>query len=108
MTLLIKGVRVFCGNRKTDEPVDVFVNGGTISAIGNFSRKKADTIVDGQDLFLAPGFIDTDTETDHYLELFSHPEQGDFIRQGITTIVGGQEGSSLQRPASCQSPADRP
>ncbi len=95
MTLLIKGVRVFCGNRKTDEPVDVFVNGGTISAIGNFSRKKADTIVDGQDLFLAPGFIDTDTETDHYLELFSHPEQGDFIRQGITTIVGGQEGSSL-------------
>ena len=95
MTLLIKGVRVFCGNRTSDDPVDIFVSGDKISAIGNFSRKKADTVLDGQDLFLAPGFIDADTETDHYLELFSHPEQGDFVQQGITTIVGGQEGSSL-------------
>ncbi len=95
MTLLIKGARVFCGNRKGDEPVDVFVQGDKISAIGNFPRKKADAVLDGQDLFLAPGFIDIDTETDHYLELFSHPEQSDFIRQGITSTVGGQEGSSL-------------
>lgn len=95
MTLLIKGVRVLGAFRKFPEPVDVFVNGDKISAIGNFSDKKADRIIEGQGAYLAPGFIDVNTDSDHYLSLFDNPGQEDFLRQGVTTIVGGNCGASL-------------
>ena len=95
MTLLIKSVRILAGNRKFPDPMDVFISGDKISAIGNFPRKTANQVLDGQGAYLAPGFIDIDAETDHYLEIFNHPAQDDFLKQGITTVIGGHEGSSL-------------
>jgi len=44
---------------------------------------------------LTPGFIDVNTDSDHYLTLFNNPEQQDFLLQGVTTIIGGHCGSSL-------------
>ncbi len=116
MTLLIKHVRILGGgesNRSSGASAvppsggsgpdvaaatdtrDVFVSNDKISAIGNFSDKKADEVLDGQGGWLSPGFIDVDTESDHYLTLFDHPGQEDFLRQGVTTIFGGLGGSSL-------------
>ncbi|MEK7193540.1 MAG: amidohydrolase family protein [Patescibacteria group bacterium] len=95
MTLLIKSVQVLGSPLKLPERVDVFINGDRISAIGNFPDKKADFIFDGQGAYLAPGFIDVNTDSDHYLSLFDDPAQGDFLSQGVTTIVGGNCGSSL-------------
>ena len=42
-----------------------------------------------------PGFIDINSDADHYLTLFSDPYQASLIKQGITTIIGGNTGSSL-------------
>lgn len=95
MTLLIKNVRVLGGSREFPEPMDVFVANEKISAIGKFSDKKADETLDGQGAYLSPGFIDVNTDSDHYLTLFEHPGQEDFLRQGVTTIFGGMCGSSL-------------
>lgn len=95
MTLLIKNVQILGGSKPFTEPCDVFVSGEKISAIGNFPNKKADITVDGQGAYLSPGFIDVDTDSDHYLSLFEHPEQEDFLRQGVTTIFGGMCGASL-------------
>src|SRR5665213_2732542 len=95
MTLLIKNVQVVGGARVFGEPCDVFVNNDKISAIGNFSNKNADIILDGQGAFLSPGFIDCNTDSDHYLTLFDDPSQEDFIRQGVTSIFGGMCGASL-------------
>lgn len=95
MTLLVKGVRILGGEGTFPERADVFVNGDKISAIGSFPAKKADEVIDGQGAYLAPGFIDVNTDSDHYLSLLEYPEQEDFLRQGVTTIVGGQCGSSL-------------
>ncbi len=95
MTLLVKNVHVVGGNRTLLEPTDVFVSGDRISAIGNFSNKPADVVLDGQGAYLSPGFIDVDTDSDHYLTLFEYPSQEDFLRQGVTTIMGGMCGSSL-------------
>ena len=95
MTLLIKNVKILGGERTFPESSDVFVNGDKISAIGNFGRKTADETLDGMGAYLAPGFIDVNTDSDHYLSLFSYPSQEDFLRQGVTTIVGGMCGSSL-------------
>ncbi len=95
MTLLIKNVRILGGAEKFSEPRDVFVSGDKVSAIGSFPNKDADTVIEGQGAYLAPGFIDVNTDSDHYLSLFDYPEQDDFLRQGVTTIIGGACGSSL-------------
>lgn len=95
MTLLIKNVRVLGANRAIPLPVDVFVSDDKISAIGNFPDKNADEVLDGQGAYLSPGFIDVNTDSDHYLTLFEHPGQEDFLKQGVTTIFGGMCGSSL-------------
>ncbi len=95
MTLLIKNVQILGGEGGFSGIRDVFVTGDKISAIGDFGNKKADEIIDGQGAYLSPGFIDVNTDSDHYLTLLDHPEQEDFLRQGVTTIIGGMCGSSL-------------
>ena len=95
MTLLIKNVRIVGGARSFPESSDVFVSRDRISAIGNFPNKKAANILDGQGAYLSPGFIDVNTGSDHYFTLFDHPSQDDFLKQGVTTILGGMCGSSL-------------
>jgi N-acyl-D-amino-acid deacylase len=95
MTLLIKDVRVLGGARSFPDRSDVFVSNERISAIGSFPQKSADVVLEGGGAYLSPGFIDVNTDSDHYLTLFDHPEQEDFLRQGVTTILGGMCGSSL-------------
>jgi N-acyl-D-amino-acid deacylase len=95
MTLLIRNVQIVGGEKEFSGPMDVFVNNGTISAIGKFPNKKADITQDGQGAYLSPGFIDINTGSDHYLTLFDYPSQEDFLKQGVTTIMGGMCGSSL-------------
>ena len=95
MTLLIKNVRLLGSDLGPEAKADVFVSGENISAIGDFSRKSADEVIDGQGGYLAPGFIDVDSTSDHYLTLFDNPGQEDFLKQGVTTIVGGHCGASL-------------
>jgi N-acyl-D-amino-acid deacylase len=95
MTLLIRNVQILGSERKFPEKTDLFISGDKISAIGNFPNKRADEIIEGQGCFLSPGFIDVNTDSDHYLSLFDFPNQEDFLKQGVTTIVGGHCGSSL-------------
>lgn len=95
MTLLIKDVQILGGERDSKDRFDVFVTDDRISAIGKFPSKNADEVVEGQGAYLSPGFIDVNTDSDHYLTLFEDRGQEDFLRQGVTTIMGGMCGSSL-------------
>jgi N-acyl-D-aspartate/D-glutamate deacylase len=71
------------------------VSDNRISAIGSFPNKKANTVIDGQGAYLCPGFIDSNTGSDHYLTLFNDRSQESLLRQGVTTIIGGMCGASL-------------
>lgn len=95
MTLLIRDVQILGGTKEYADRMDVFVSDDKISAIGHFANKRADEVLDGLGAYLSPGFIDVNTDSDHYLTLFDHPGQEDFLRQGVTTIFGGTCGSSL-------------
>jgi N-acyl-D-amino-acid deacylase len=94
-SLLIKGSTVIDGNGTPGVKADILVKGGRIVALGVLTSNEADVVIDGTDLIATPGFIDVNTDSDHYLSLFTDPAQQDFLLQGVTTIVGGQCGSSL-------------
>ena len=95
MSLLIKGVQVIDGEGRAPYKADVFLERNIIAAIGNLKNKEADETIDGLGNYLTPGFIDIDTDSDHYLDIFTNPAQSDFTSQGATTIIGGHCGASL-------------
>ena len=95
MTTLIKNILLIDGSGQPAVKADVLIKNEKIAAIGSFPRYQADTIIDGMGAYLAPGFIDSNTHSDRYLTIFTNPGQEHFLRQGITTIIGGQDGISL-------------
>jgi len=95
MVLLIKNVQIVDGSGRPAYKADLVAVNGRITGIGNFGEKKADRVVNGLNGFLAPGFIDVNTDADHCLDLFRRPEGDFFLKSGATTILGGLCGSSL-------------
>lgn len=92
---LIKSGQIIDGTGKPAFKADILIKDDRISAIGSFPNTKAETTIDGLGLTAVPGFIDVNTDSDHYLGLFTNPSQKDFLLQGVTTVIGGQCGSSL-------------
>lgn len=71
------------------------IKGDKIAKIGPFSEDDISlslNVLDANDTYLAPGFIDSHTHDDS--AIFSAPEQGSKTRQGVTTIVTGNCGFS--------------
>jgi N-acyl-D-amino-acid deacylase len=95
MTILIKNIQLIDGTGRAPAKADVLVKNDKISAVGIFPNYRADETIDGMGAYLAPGFIDINTDSDHYLTLFDNPGQESFLLQGVTTIIGGHCGSSL-------------
>lgn len=95
MTILIKNILLIDGSGQPPAKADVLIKNEKIAAIGSFPRYQADTIIDGMGAYLAPGFIDSNTNSDRYLTIFTDPGQEHFLKQGVTTIIGGQDGISL-------------
>jgi N-acyl-D-amino-acid deacylase len=70
----------------------VRVEGDRIAAVGDLTPRSGEAVVDAHGLVLAPGFIDTHSHADD--DLFDHPDALAVVSQGITTIIGGQDGGS--------------
>ena len=93
--LLIRSAKVVDGAGKPVYTADVLIQGNKIAGIGYFPTQKVETIIDGMGCYLTPGFIDIHTDSDHNLSLFTNPDQENYLSQGVTTVVGGNCGSSL-------------
>ncbi|NJD10109.1 MAG: D-aminoacylase [Gemmatimonadetes bacterium] len=72
---------------------DVAVAGGRIVEIGPRLSARGAEEQDLRGLVLAPGFIDVHSHTD--LQLLREPRADSKVRQGVTTEVTGQDGSSV-------------
>jgi N-acyl-D-amino-acid deacylase len=84
-------VRIVDGTGTPARVGSVRVRGDTIDAVGDVQASDADSIIDGNGLTLAPGFIDTHSH--HSGGLLQHPDALAAVSQGITTIIAGQDGS---------------
>jgi N-acyl-D-amino-acid deacylase len=90
--LVIKNGRVFDGLGNDAISADVGICGHKIKKIGKISAAKGQSVIDAKDLTVCPGFIDAHDHTD--IELLVNPKAESSIRQGITTLVSGNCGSS--------------
>lgn len=93
--IIIKNGQVLDGSGKKALKADLGIINGKIVALGDFSKDKADEIIDAKGKYVTPGFIDIHNFSDGYLTLFTLPTQDSLVRQGITTAIGGNCGSSL-------------
>lgn len=95
--LLIRKGRVLDGSGAPWRSVDLAIEKGRIARIGRLARAKAERVIDASSRFVSPGFIDIHTHSD--LALVVSPRGENIVRQGVTTEVTGNCGSS-PAPAS--------
>jgi N-acyl-D-amino-acid deacylase len=100
--LLIRNASVVDGTGASAYRANVLIKGDTIAAIDAQMRGdvSAARVIDANGRTLAPGFIDMHTHGDPIEQSFEN-----FLAMGVTTVVVGQDGSSVDLKAA---PAEVP
>lgn len=88
--LIIRNGRVVDGTGNPAWFADVAIKDGRIAAMGRVSGT-AKVELHAKGMVVAPGFIDVHTHAD---ELADMPTAENFLRMGVTTVVGGNCGGS--------------
>ncbi len=91
-TTLITNVIVMDGTGAPVKNESVRIQGKKIIAVGNLQAFEGEEIINGEGKILSPGFIDSHSHVEGSLQ--KYPEALAALNQGITTIVGGQDGES--------------
>ncbi len=90
--VLITGGRVIDGSGTPPFQADVAISDGRIAAMGRLENARAQRRIDARGLVVAPGFIDIHTHARG--GIFAIPSADNYVRQGVTTLFDGQDGSS--------------
>ncbi|MBC7237731.1 MAG: amidohydrolase family protein [Chloroflexi bacterium] len=90
--VIIRGGRIINGTGSPWFQGDVAVQGERIVAIGRQITGEAEQVIDATGRYVCPGFIDTHTHSD--FSFFIDPTAQSKVRQGVTTEVTGNCGSS--------------
>ena len=93
--LIIKKGTIIDGSGQPMFKGDVAVKDGKIVAIGDLHNEESAETVDALGKYVAPGFIDVNNHSDTYWRIFDDPLLESMVHQGVTTIIGGNCGSSL-------------
>ncbi|MFN7623755.1 MAG: N-acyl-D-amino-acid deacylase family protein, partial [Acidobacteriota bacterium] len=96
LDILIRGGRVIDGLGGDPVVTDVGISGDRIVFIGDAARDKrqAGRVIEAKGLVVAPGFIDPHTHAAEDLGTMSGHSNQNFLFQGVTTVVTGNDGSS--------------
>jgi N-acyl-D-amino-acid deacylase len=92
---LIKDGTIIDGTGQPMFHGDIGIREDKIARIGDLTGEKADTEIDAVGKFICPGFIDVNNHSDTYWQLFINSDLSSLIYQGITSVIGGNCGSSL-------------
>src|SRR5215475_10703546 len=90
--LVLRNARIADGTGSPWYRADLAVRGDTIASIAPSIRGPAARVIDVADLVVAPGFIDIHTHASR--NIFTVPTADNYIRQGVTTVMEGADGSS--------------
>jgi N-acyl-D-amino-acid deacylase len=91
--LLVAGGTVFDGLGNPGKELDIAVKGQRIQLLKKgLEKSKAKRVIEVKGMAVAPGFIDAHDHTD--IGLLANPKAESQVRQGVTTVVSGNCGSS--------------
>lgn len=93
--IIIKNGTLIDGTGEPMYRADIGIKNDKIVKIGELHNEKADLEIDALERLICPGFVDVNNHSDTYWQIFSNPNLESLIYQGITTIIGGNCGSSL-------------
>ncbi len=99
MRTLIKNGIIYDGSGDISREADVLIDHDRIIRIGQIKLEKHTEVIDAKGSEVIPGFIEIGSTADHYWSLFKN-SLDDYIRHGVTTIIGGNESVSLA-PLMC-------
>jgi N-acyl-D-amino-acid deacylase len=100
--VIVRGGQVLDGTGAPGVEGDVAILEGRIAAVGPSLGSDARLVIDARGLAVAPGFIDIHSHADG--TMFRDPRVESVIRQGVTTVIIGQDGSS-RAPTRAGDPA---
>jgi len=90
--ILIQHARIVDGSGNPWYMGNIGIRGDTIATISNQSDLPAKLVIDARGLTVAPGFIDIHTHARR--GIFEDTAAQNYIRQGVTTLIEGPDGSS--------------
>jgi dihydroorotase/N-acyl-D-amino-acid deacylase len=90
--VLITGAKIIDGSGTPWFYGDIGIHGDTITAVGPLSNATAATRIDARGLVVAPGFVDIHSHGRR--GIFEVPTAENYLREGVTTIIEGPDGSS--------------
>jgi N-acyl-D-amino-acid deacylase len=90
--IIVRNGTLFDGTLAAPREADLAISAGRIAAIGRGLGSDARVVIDARGLAVAPGFIDIHSHADG--SMFDDPGVESVVREGITTVIVGQDGSS--------------
>src|SRR5260370_19973725 len=90
--VIIPGARVVDGSGSRWFFADIGIRGDTIAAVGPLGNAPAGVRIDARGMVVAPGFIDIHSHGRRGIAAV--PTAENYLREGVTTIVEGPDGSS--------------
>ncbi|MGI9202464.1 MAG: N-acyl-D-amino-acid deacylase family protein [Woeseiaceae bacterium] len=97
LDIILESGSVYSGENTDSVIADVGIRGDRVVAIGDLGSRSAASRIDVSNLAVVPGFIDIHSHavrSDPEDGIFRWPDAENLIRQGVTTVVGGPDGSS--------------
>src|SRR3954453_20224321 len=90
--VVITGAKVVDGSGAPWFYADIGIKGDSITAVGPLASATSAARIDARGLVVAPGFIDIHSHGRR--GIFQVPTAENYLREGVTTIVEGPDGSS--------------
>ena len=90
--VLILNGKIYDGTGNSWYYSDIAIKDGKIAAIGKFNNLSAPKIINAKGLIIAPGFIDVHAHIES--GIFENPAAGNYIYDGVTTVITGNCGGS--------------
>ena len=90
--LVLKNGRIIDGSGSPWYRADLAIRGDAIVKIAPSITESAARILDAEGLIISPGFIDIHTHARR--GIFQVPTAENYVRQGVTTLIEGPDGSS--------------
>ena len=93
--MLIQNGTIIDGTRRERFLGDIRVEKDIIKDIGKLKPHKGEKVIKADQRIVAPGFVDIINRSDIHFSIFRKFGLNSFLKQGVTTILGGSCGASL-------------